>query len=157
MTTTHLATAPSTDVFNSGVGGAPLITSAGVDVDNSLVSAIQAAAAANGVTLLVGTGGATVTPSQPWIDRVVRTTGAYTAVAGDLVLADTTNAGFTVTLPASPATGQRVGAKNVGTNILTVVAAGKTIEGDANATVEGQWAGATFEYDGANWFIQATR
>jgi len=39
---------------------------------------------------------------------VVTKTGAYTALAGEHILADTTSGGFTITLPASPATGNQV-------------------------------------------------
>jgi hypothetical protein len=83
-------------------------------------------------------------------------TTTYTAVSGDFVLADATSGGFTVTLPASPtANVSRVGVKKVDSsaNVVTVVAAGKTIDGDANATIVSRNAGAIFEYDGTNWKI----
>lgn len=64
MATTIVQTAPPTDVFNSGVGGAPLITQAGVNVDNTLLSAVQAAATANNVTLIVGGVGGPASPSS---------------------------------------------------------------------------------------------
>jgi lysophospholipase L1-like esterase len=60
MATVVVSTAPPTDAFDSGVIGVPKITAAGVNVDTTLVSAVQAVAAANGVTLVVGGGGGTV-------------------------------------------------------------------------------------------------
>lgn len=88
---------------------------------------------------------------------VVNRTTAYTAAVGDLVLADATAAGFTVTLPANPAVGQLVTVKkqDATANVVTVVATGRTIEGDANATIVSKGAGAVFEFDGANWQIAA--
>lgn len=82
-------------------------------------------------------------------------TAAYTAAAGDFVLADATTAGFTVTLPASPTVGQRVAVKKTDAtaNVMTVVATAKTIDGDPNATIVAEGAGATFVYDGTNWQI----
>ena len=82
-------------------------------------------------------------------------TTTYTATVGDFVLADASSAGFTVTLPASPSAGHIVGVKKTDStaNVVTVVAAGKTIDGDSNATIVTRNAGATFEYDGSNWRI----
>lgn len=68
MATTIVATAYPVDVFDPEVTGAPLITRAGVAVDNTKLTAVQAAAAANGVPLLAGGAGpASPTPSDPVI------------------------------------------------------------------------------------------
>lgn len=64
MATTIVQTAPPTDFFDSGVIGAPLVTRAGVNVDNTLLSAVQAAATANGVTLIVGGAGGAASPTS---------------------------------------------------------------------------------------------
>jgi hypothetical protein len=86
-------------------------------------------------------------------------TSAYTAVAGDYVIANATSAGFTVTLPASPSNGATVGVKKVDStaNIVTIAPqGGLTIDGDANATITGQWASATITYDGTRWSVIAS-
>lgn len=84
-------------------------------------------------------------------------TSAYAAVKGDSVLADGTSAGFTVTAPTSPAAGDVFAVKriNSGSNVITVIATGKTIDGDPNATLVVKNAGAVFKYDGSNWQIFA--
>lgn len=64
MTTTVVKTAPPTDVFVSGVDGAPEITSTGVNVDDTLLSAVQAAATANGVRLIIGGSGGDPSPAS---------------------------------------------------------------------------------------------
>jgi hypothetical protein len=91
---------------------------------------------------------------------VVNKTGAYTAASGDFVQADTTSAGFTVTLPAAPAVGALVAVKKVDAtgNTLTIVpSGGGTIDGDANATTTTKMAGAIFEHVGSNvWRIVAS-
>lgn len=60
-------------------------------------------------------------------------TSAYTAVAGDLVICDTTSGGFTVTLPAA-APGVYVGVRKTdsGTNTVTINAAGTDTIGVVN-------------------------
>lgn len=85
-------------------------------------------------------------------------TANYTASAGDLVLADPTAAGFTVTLPASPLVGEMVGVKKIddGVNAVTVLATGTTIDGDADALLLGPGSAGMFVYDGTEWRISAT-
>ena len=65
----------------------------------------------------------------------VKTTN-YTAVKNDFVLCDTTSSGFTVTLPASPSNGDKVGiidiAGTFGTNTLIVGRNGNLINGAAS-------------------------
>lgn len=63
MTTTVLRTVYPVDVFDSEVAGAPLITRAGVAVDDTLVSAVQTAATHDGVTLLTGGASVPVVPT----------------------------------------------------------------------------------------------
>lgn len=64
MATTIVSTIWPIDRFDSEVAGAPLITTAGVNVDNTLLSAVQAAATANGVPLIVGGAGGAASPSS---------------------------------------------------------------------------------------------
>ncbi len=85
----------------------------------------------------------------------VKTT-TYTAVVGDFVEANATSAGFTVTLPNNPASGSIVSVKKTDSsaNVVTVAPqGGATIDGDANATIVTQNAGATFIYDGTLWRV----
>jgi hypothetical protein len=120
---------------------------------------------ANGGTRAAITGTATVTGGYAGSGGAgsglpgtfVSKTTTYTAVASDFVEADATSAGFTVTLPTAPAAGALVTVRKVdaGANVVTVApAGGGTIDGDANATIITQWAGAVFEHKGSNvWRI----
>ena len=89
-----------------------------------------------------------------------RKTANYTAVHQDGVIADTTAGTFTVTLPASPATGDYVVISDGGswaTTNLTVGRNGKTIEGDAaDMTMDLGGVHVTFVYDGFTWQIYVT-
>ena len=91
-------------------------------------------------------------------------TAAYTAVDNDGILADTTTAAFTVTLPATPTDGMKVmvmdgtSAGSWGTNNLTVARNGATINGaaaDYVAVVDKGWV--EFIYDGVNANTWVTR
>jgi hypothetical protein len=67
---------------------------------------------------------------SPW----ARKTGAYTAVSGDRLLADTGGGAFTITLPASPSGGDEIEivlCNDPSTNNLTIGRNSETIEGDA--------------------------
>lgn len=89
---------------------------------------------------------------------IVNRTSAYTAAAGDFVLCDATAGGFTVTLPSAPATGSLVTVKktDVSANVVTVDPPGAvTVDGDPNATIVAEGAGAVFSYDGTGWQIVA--
>lgn len=88
---------------------------------------------------------------------VARTT-AYTAAAGEFVLANATSAGFTVTLPAAPSAGDLVTVKktDASANIVTVVGqGGDTIDGEADAQILTEDAGGVFSFDGSNWQVEA--
>ena len=106
---------------------------------------------AAGNFVAVGGGGAGL-PST----FVSRTTTA-TAVVGQFVLADATAGAFTVTLPASPSVGALVAVKKTDAtaNTVTVAPAAGTIDGDANATIISEDAGAVFEYTGSMWTVAA--
>lgn len=92
--------------------------------------------------------------------NIVTKTSAYTAAGGDFVRANTTSAGFTVTLPTSPATGTLVAVKKVSadSNTLTIApAGGGTIDGDATATTITENAGIVVEHVGSNvWLVAAS-
>lgn len=86
-----------------------------------------------------------------------RKTANYTLAAGEGVIADTSGGTWTITLPATPATGDYVliadGAA-WGTNNLTVGRNGSTIEGAAeNLTLDISGAQVTLIYDNTTWHV----
>jgi hypothetical protein len=86
-------------------------------------------------------------------------TANYTASANEGVIADTSGGAFTVTLPATPATGDTVviaDGANWATYNLTVGRNGSTIEGDAeDMTMDVGGASVQFTYDGTTWQVYA--
>jgi hypothetical protein len=86
---------------------------------------------------------------------VTTETGAYTASDGDLVLADASSSGFTVTLP-SPNAGDVVTVKKTdsSTNAVTIATPGaETIDGHSTITISAQFASRDFVSDGTNYFM----
>lgn len=85
----------------------------------------------------------------------VTKTANYTMSAGEGVIANTSGGTFTITLPASPSTGDQViiaDGSNWATTNLTVGRNGSTIEGvasDLTCDVEG--ISVTMVYDGSTW------
>jgi hypothetical protein len=93
------------------------------------------------------------TPTQ--LPNWTAKTSAYTAVAGDQLLVDTSAGTVTITLPASPTTGNQIAfldAKGTwGTYVLTINPNGKSIMGVTTNTVMGtNRAGFTLVYNGSN-------
>ena len=88
-------------------------------------------------------------------------TSAYTAVAGDRLLADTaTTAAFTITLPSSPTVGDEIhildSAANFDSANLTVGRNGKKIQGlsaDLTLTTENTGIGLVFMSDTYGWRV----
>lgn len=84
-------------------------------------------------------------------------TTTYTAVNGDKIIADTTGGSFTITLPASPATGHFVEIVDGGdwtVNNLTIARNGSTIEGSAeDLLIDVKGVGVSLVYDGTTWEI----
>jgi hypothetical protein len=88
-------------------------------------------------------------------------TGAYTAVAGDLVKYDPTSGTFTLTFPASPSADDRVGFKNASASTVAVTLAGNgnTVENPASygvaasQSVSGNGLALTYQFDGTSWLI----
>lgn len=83
--------------------------------------------------------------------------GDYSAVAGDVILADTTSAGFTVTLPLAADNASRlITVKKVSTdsNQLTVTHSGSdTIDGASSQIIVEPYTAVTFISDGTSWWI----
>lgn len=80
----------------------------------------------------------------------------YTAAHKDRVLTDTSGGAITVTLPASPSSGDRVLVQDVSgdaaTNTLTIGRNGQTIDGDAaDFTINVNYFGTGLEFDGTTW------
>jgi hypothetical protein len=80
-------------------------------------------------------------------------------VSGDKIIADTSGGVFTITLPATPTTGDYVSftdGASFATNNLTVARNGSTIEGIADDVLL-DIAGTTFDfvYDGTTWEVVA--
>ena len=86
-----------------------------------------------------------------------RKTANYTASANEGIIADTSGGSFTVTLPASPATGDTVmvvDGNDWSTTNLIVGRNGSTIEGDASdLTCDVGAVAIQFTYDGTTWQI----
>jgi hypothetical protein len=85
----------------------------------------------------------------------LRKTSNYTANVGDYIIADTSTGSFTITLPASPTTGdfvQIVDGANWETYNLLVDRNGSTIEGNAdNVLLDLAGVKAEFVYDSTTW------
>jgi len=101
---------------------------------------------------LLGSGDITITSA--WIVK----TANYTAVSGDRILANTSGGVFTVTLPATPATGDYVeiadGGGSFAANNLTVARNGSTIMAlSEDMTFSTDNIGAGFAYNGSTWRI----
>lgn len=133
------------------VGAVPISADHLGEMDQAIYDHDQALAAGGGT----GGGGAGL-PSN-----IVSVSSAYSVPgAGYFVEADTTSAGFTVTLPAAPATGALVAAKKVSidANTLTIAAGGGgTIDGSATTSTATQWAGVVLEHKGSNvWRVAAS-
>jgi hypothetical protein len=105
-----------------------------------------------GTGLEWGTGGGGVTA---WS----RKTTTYTAVTGDRLIADTSGGAFTITLPATPTTGNSVvfaDGADWFTNNLTVARNSSTIEGVADDFVlDIKGIEVEFVYDGTTWEVFA--
>lgn len=83
-------------------------------------------------------------------------TGAYTAVAFDRILANTASAAFTITLPASPVSGDQIeiadGGGAFAANNLTVARNGSTIMGLAeDMSVAQSNVSFALVYNGTTW------
>lgn len=87
-------------------------------------------------------------------------TSNYTASSKDAILADTTAGSFTITLPASPSTGDFIAiidGNSWSTNNLTIARNGSTIEGVADdIALDVSGLKVDLVYDGTTWELIAT-
>ena len=109
-----------------------------------------------GPTVPTSPGAGTDAASKSYVDGTVRTvTTTTTANNRDIILADAISGGFTVTVPITVGVSVTVKKIDSSVNVVTVVGASGTIDGDANATLVGQDASAVFVGDGTNVQVQA--
>jgi hypothetical protein len=91
--------------------------------------------------------------SSSWLAK----TANYTAASGDKIICDSSGGIFTITLPASPSTGDNVTIKSGGsaaTNNITVGRNSQTIMGLAeNMTIQSPNIEVTFVFNGSDWRI----
>lgn len=146
-------------VANGGTG-ATTLTANNVIVGNggSAVNFVAPGATGNVLTSNGTTWASAVLPAGG-LTYVVKTAN-YTTQDKEGVLADTSGGAFTVTLPATPATGAQVvvadAGANWGTNNLTVARNGSTIGGLAeNLICDITGASVQFVYDGSTWEVYA--
>jgi hypothetical protein len=108
----------------------------------------------SGATITVNSGGQIVnngtTTGFGLVWQVVQTTG-FTAAVGNAYPCNTTSAGFTITLPATPSAGDQVQvvdyAGTFDTNALTIAGNGEDIEGlTDNVLLTGEREGVTLTY-----------
>jgi hypothetical protein len=144
----------------SGGTGATTLTANNVVIGNG-TSAVQFVAPGTSGNLLTsnGTTWTSAVPAPGGIEYEVKTAN-YTAADKEGILADTSGGAFTVTLPATPATGaQVIVADPTGdwdTNNLTIGRNGETISGVAQDLVcDISGASVQLVYDGTTWAVYA--
>ena len=144
----------------SGGTGATTLTSNNVILGNG-TSAVQFVAPGTTGNILTsnGTTWTSAVPAPGGIEYVVKTSN-YTTQDKEGVLADTSGGSFTVTLPATPATGAQVVVADPtgdwGTNNLTIGRNGSTIADVAQDLVcDISGVSVQLVYDGSTWAVYA--
>jgi hypothetical protein len=121
----------------------------------------QDSVTANKAILVGATGSANSTVQvEGSLAMTIKTiTGNYTATSADnTILANTTTAAISITLPAAGSiTGRIYTIKKIGTggidNQLTINPGGGTIDGGASYTIYNDWTYVTLQTDGSNWYV----
>ena len=115
----------------------------------------------NGTNIVWAGSGLTPTPIKTLVTSPALT--PYVASANDLVRCNTTDAAFSVKLPAAPADGTIIGFMDVSDGFtsypLTILANGKTIEGDSTAfvlDVSGAYLELLYVTSTGNWKMLQT-
>lgn len=130
----------------------------GNSTGNTLNKATLTAGSGISITNAAGsiTIAATASGSSAWSVK----TSNYTAVAGDKLLTNSSGGTFTITLPATPSTGNSViiaDANDWSTTSITVARNGSTIEGlSEDLTLNVKGVSVEFVYDGSTWEVFAT-
>lgn len=89
------------------------------------------------------------------VDSIVEKTGSYTANNLEVVLADVSGGGFSVTLP-SPTESLHVVVKKTDSsgNSVTIASPGsENIDGQSSISISSQYASRTIVSNGTNYFI----
>ena len=151
------ATTASTDYATAAQGAladSALQNITGESIEN--LSDVASMTPSDGQALVYGSGVWSAADMAGGI-AYTRHTANVTMAANEGVIADTSGGAFTVTLPASPATGDTVVITDGGdwaTTNLTVGRNGSTIEGDAaDMTMDIGGVAVQFTYDGTTWQI----
>ena len=151
-----LADFSSTGIDDNASSNAITISS-GQAVTMSGLSYPTSDGSANQVLTTDGSGALTFADtSSGGVEYVAKTT-TYTASANEGIIANTSGGAWTLTLPASPSTGDKVFVADGGdwsTNNLTVARNGSTIEGSAADFIM-NYGGVNvgFIYDGSTWQV----
>jgi hypothetical protein len=155
-----LANATGTLPVSKGGTGATSLTANNVLLGNGTSAPLVVAPGTSGNLLTSnGTTWTSAAPAPGGIDYVYKTAN-YTTTNNEGVLADTSGGAFTVTLPATPSTGDQVvvadAGDSFGTNNLTVGRNGSTIGGLAeNLVIDITGVSVQFVYDGTTWNVYA--
>lgn len=155
--------------FNNKLSSAVTSITAGTGLSGGTITSTGTVALAN-TTVTAGTytnatltvdaqGRLTAASSGTSVSSWSKKTANYTAVSGDKIIGDTTAGTFTITLPASPTTGNSIvvaDGANWSTTNLTIARNGSTIEGLAeNLTLNIPNIEVEFIYDGTTWEVFA--
>jgi hypothetical protein len=123
---------------------------------NSATTVARVAAGTNGqmLTAQSASTGGLAWAAAPVARTVQSKATTYTAVNGDIVLADATGGTFAVTLPAVAA-GLIVDIKKVdaSANAVTITPASGTIDGAATVALTTRYASRSMVSDGTSWFL----
>lgn len=139
-----------------GTSAAQTLTNKTIDASNNTLSNIPESAVTNLTADLANK------QSALTATNVITTT--YTAAVGDIIPADATSAGFTITLPAAPADKSRVVIKKIdaSTNAITIATGGSDtfnkVGGSTSATLSLQNQAIQMQYASsvAVWYVIST-